>query len=138
MGLVMVAVSLTGLTTPPARGSTQLETAYCPSTVVAWVNALDDVDTELDFGVTFSRYRTLLEKAERLYKRVRVKTESYSCVQYVGVPAERALNAYIRAYNGWQQCLNNLTCDSPTSDHFRQRQWRTAHANIQRATNNLD
>jgi hypothetical protein len=124
--------------TPAARADEQSVTAYCSPQLRVFIDALGEVDTQLDFGVNFQEYRSLLVSAQRAYRRVPWKSTWGVCLSGVGVPGERALNAYIRAFNSWNSCIQRLTCNSYASNEYRQRQWRMAHANVVRAESNLD
>jgi hypothetical protein len=143
-------VSGAGAVSAP-RAATRSETALCPRTVVGFVNSLNVLDGRLDIGVTYDGYGNLLGRVRVAYGRIAVRTESAACTSRVGVPGERAMNAYIRAYNSWSDCLdwynsavvqnridwgaNVPTCEKgPGHGYaFRQRQWRAAHANVRRA-----
>ncbi len=133
------------------RAASRSATGICPRTVVGLVNSLNEIDGRLDVGVSYDAYGNLLGRARVAYGRIAVRTESYACLQRVGVPGERALTAYVAAYNSWSSCLdwyespvtqnridwgaNVPTCEKgPGHGYaFLQRQWSKAHANVRRA-----
>jgi hypothetical protein len=111
----------------------------CPAAVGRFVDALANVDGQLDVGINFATYRTAYTRAHVAYSRIPVQQESYGCLQYVGVPAENALNAYAVAYNIWSKCIATYGCNinSPGVNRRLQFRWAFAHRNLQTALNNL-
>ncbi len=127
----------------------------CPRTVVSLVNALTAIDGRLDVGVSYSQFQELLSRAHVADVRIAAGTGSYACIQNVGLPAERALNAYSHFYKSWSRCLDwydsaenharlqfgfkSPTCENgPGHDYeARQQALNVAHDNVRRATNAL-
>jgi hypothetical protein len=154
--LVMPAVSMGATATVGSSTASSTSTAgVCSRTLVSLVNALTAIDGRMDVGVTYNQFQELLSRAHVAYTRIVVRTESSECVKNVGIPAERALNAYSELYDSWSQCLDwynsaetqnrvnfgfkTATCENGPGHGYetRQRLLDTAHLNTRRATNAL-
>ena len=116
----------------------------CPPQYRAFVNALTVIDGRLSLGVTHASYEDFLAKAQIAYNQTPFKSAPITCVALIGVPAERALNDYIKANNSWAACLSRVAlsarsnCQSGPGYGSRQVYWRDASKNISKAVNNLD
>ena len=120
-----------------SAGATAQQSTGCSPQLRRLVNSLSEIDSRLSIGMNYAAYRAVVTRARVAYGLVPWKRTSGLCLSGVGVPAERALNAYARALGGWSQCIQRLTCDNQVSISFRQRQWALATPNVDRALNNL-
>jgi hypothetical protein len=112
--------------------------AVCSARVNALVDTLTELEGRVAVGLNFRQYKEQVSRVRVAYARVNWRRTETACVLYVGAPAIRAMNAYLRGYNSWAICIQRLTCNSPASDATIQRAWRNAAANVDRAVNNLD
>lgn len=55
----------------------------------------------------------------------------------MGIPLEEALNAYIEAYNVWNDCIGDVDCDNDSIDPELQEQWAEATERIDDARDAL-
>jgi hypothetical protein len=100
-----------GLSASRATAARTDHTVYCLYQLGNLVDTLTQIEGEMQVGVSFNDYRSLIGQAQVAYARVPWRRVSLSCLNEVGVPAERALNYYLRAFNSWAQCIRNLTLD---------------------------
>ncbi len=153
----MIAAALCSMASlaAAANATTRSSASICPRTVVGLVTTLNSIDRRLDIGVSFDTYGALVSRANVADGRIASGTESAACASRVGVPAARALNAYIAAYKSWSTCIdwydsprvqndiefggNPPTCEKgPGHGYaFRERQWTIASGNVRRAINAL-
>jgi hypothetical protein len=75
---------------------------------------LADLGSRLNVGLDFEAYSSKVGDAQVAYDRVgrQIKTDPVSdgCSTDVGERLEGALNAYIAAYNTWNNCVNDVNC----------------------------
>ena len=91
------------------------------------------------------------------HDRVSPRPVPAACHKRVYLPAWRALNAHIAAYNSWVNCMDwyddpfradertwglipDITCEDESGPgyQYRQGKWNIAHANVSRAIDALD
>jgi hypothetical protein len=126
-----------------ANAGMAIASLSCPHQLVNLVNSLSEIDGQMDIGLTFAQYKSHLATTHVAYARVAWNSMPYTCLTSAGVPAERAMNEYTAAYNSWAQCVQKVVsgvlanCSSGPGYLFRERQWRLAHSNVQRAVNAL-
>jgi hypothetical protein len=116
----------------------------CPPQYRAFVNALTVIDGGLSVGLNHASYVNYLTKAQIAYNQTPFKSAPIMCVALIGVPAERALNDYVKANTSWAACLSRVAlsarsdCQSGPGYRSRQAYWSDASKNISKAVNNLD
>jgi hypothetical protein len=116
----------------------------CPPQYRAFVNALTVIDGRLTIGLNHASYANYLAKAQIAYNQTPFKSAPISCVALIGVPAERALNDYVKANNSWAACLSRVAlstktnCQSGPGYASRRFYWSDASKNITKAVNNLE
>ena len=143
--LAMAVASLIGVATAgvTAHDGAAANAVECPPGVVSFVNALTQLEGRLDVGLSLTEYRRYLTAATVAYDRISWHTTPLECVKSVGVPAEKALNAYGKGFTSWQQCVQKVVagflpnCTSGAGYAFRQREWGLAKLDVTRATNAL-
>lgn len=109
--------------------------AVCSSTFKPFLTSLKNLDTDLDVGLAFSAYSSEVTGANRKHAAAvnHVGDVTPSCLSNVGVPAENALNAYIAAYNTWNDCIGNLSCSNSSITPKLQADWAKADGLITKA-----
>ncbi len=128
-GLCVIACTISVRADARAVGAT----TYCPPQLVALVNSLSEIDGQMTIGLSFAQYKQYVATTHVAYARVAWNSVPYGCLTSVGVPAERAMNAYTAAYSSWAQCIQKIygglvaDCTSGPGYSFRQRQWHIAH-----------
>ncbi len=103
------------------------------------LDALSEVDSRLDTGLTNPDYGTALGDVSVEYNKLELDRLSDQCVDEVGVALEDAFNAYIEAGNRWDRCIEDTYCDVDL-DALPQmrRQWSKASDLIADARSGLE
>ena len=109
----------------------------CERHVGRFLRALEELDSRLSVGLTFEQYTQQVADVRVEYDRVPFKRIDVSCTLAVGVPAENALNLYVKANNTWNRCIGNFGCDIDGIDPTLQRDWRKASREIRKARRGL-
>jgi hypothetical protein len=102
------------------------------------MTALEDLHSRLGIGLSFQDYSDRVGDVKVAYDSVPFNQLSVACTSGVGVPAEAALNAYIRAYNTWNDCISDDYCSTDSIDSQLQGPWSSATLKITRARTALD
>jgi hypothetical protein len=110
----------------------------CKTVLGDLVVELADLDGRLGSGVLYADYSKQVGDASSAYEQADIKSLSYLCVQKVGMPSEKALNAYMRASDTWNNCLTNLWCSTDSIEADLQLEWATATLSIDTAEANLE
>lgn len=106
---------------------------------------LTELDSRLSVGLPFADYGKAVGSAKVAYdKFIRdAKAQggvSAACVNKVGIPLEGAVNAYIKAYDVWNNCVDTYSCGfdkgSPALKKA-QADWTKASHLVTRADNGL-
>jgi hypothetical protein len=144
--LIAVAVAVAGViaTTSgalPAQAAERPATphaARCPHSVSILLDRLTAIDTELEGGMSFLKYKSLGVSAKAAYNRIPIPQLKADCLFDVGIPAEKAMNKFIAAQNTWRKCIvANANCKLALYNGPMQRFWTDAHRYLQKAINNL-
>jgi hypothetical protein len=124
----------------PSSASTQSAADYqmCADNLGAWITKLQALDSRLSVGMTESEYLTTVGGVKVEYDRVDFKALPVPCLSKVGVPAEKALNAYIKAANAWNSCVTNYSCSMARVKPKLQASWATATVKLAAAKTGLD
>jgi hypothetical protein len=101
------------------------------------LKGLRAMDSRLDVGLNESDYLDELGNVNVAYGQIDVDNESPKCVSAVGVPAEDALNDYIKAGNAWNKCISKLSCSNAKVRPTLQADWALATAKIDQAERGL-
>jgi hypothetical protein len=110
----------------------------CPDEVVELVEALEDLDSRLSVGLNFAAYSERVGDARVAYDRIDVDDLDGGCIEHVGAPAEDAMNAYVRAYNVWNDCISDIECENDTITPDLQAEWADATELVEQAREGLD
>lgn len=129
-----------GETTPdaPADDQPAVVPVNCPDEMVEFVEALQDLDSRLNVGLNFQAYSERVGDARVAYDRIDIDELGSGCVEHVGAPAEDAMNAYIDAYNTWNDCIGDIDCDNDSITPDLQAEWADATELVQGASDGLD
>jgi hypothetical protein len=116
-------------------------TAYntCEELLGPLLDALGELDSRLDIGLTYSEYGDFVADANVQYDRIDIDTlrENLLCLSGVGVPLENALNFYTTAYRVWDDCFDRLSCSNDQIRPNLQRKWARAAKQVEAARDGL-
>lgn len=90
------------------------------------VSTLEDLNSRLAVGLSFSDYSTRVGDVRVAYDRIDANKLDSLCISLVGKPGEDAFNAYVTAYNTWNDCIGNVDCSTDSIDSQLQAQWSIA------------
>jgi hypothetical protein len=110
-----------GDTTPPNGVSES-----CAEAMSGLTDALTELDSRLSVGMAFSAYSDKVAAARVAYDRVDFDEMDTDCILGVGKPEEDAFNAYVRAYNLWNDCIGDTSCSTAAIESELQAEWSTA------------
>jgi hypothetical protein len=116
----------------------QVADPACAEQVGDFVTKLQELDSRLGIGLNFEHYSTNVSDTKVVYDEIAFDAMSPDCVSRVGVPAENAFNAYVKAYNVWNKCVGDIDCDNDSINPKLQLQWAKATGLIDRAERNLE
>jgi hypothetical protein len=136
--LLVSGCSSEALDKAEAEAEDQIAFEDCKEAFSPLLKSLDAVNSDLTVGVSVADYGTVVREANRTYGDVMSSGElgDVQCLERVGVPAERAINYHVKAFNIWNDCVSEL-CDDATIEDRRQRLWARAANSTNRATDNL-
>jgi hypothetical protein len=110
----------------------------CPDEVTDYLDVLRDLDSRLSVGLNFASYGEYVGDARVAYDRIDVEDIGAACLADVAVPAEEALNAYVDAYNIWNECIGDVDCANESITPDLQAKWADATEAIESALDALD
>jgi hypothetical protein len=100
---------------PPATSTTTPEEAddyqFCKETLGPSMDALEDLRSRLDAGMTYDDYASELSDINVEFNRAGASLRRGEC-HGVWVALEGALNNYIEANSLWNDCLQDLCSDA--------------------------
>ena len=135
-GVVQAGILGPKPTVPPPGASLPLPTSAaalsdeCVREVGPFISALEDLDSRLTVGLSFSDYSTRVGDVRVAYDRIDIPKLDAVCITLVGAPGEDAYNDYVAAYNTWNDCINNVDCSNDTITPQLQAQWAKATTTI--------
>lgn len=109
----------------------------CKGQTGPFIRALGDLDSRLGVGMNFSEYGAAVGDARVSYDKIRFQRLDPVCTSQVGVPAEDALNAYMRAYTTWNDCIGDLYCSNDSITPSLQGEWAKATRKLAQARRGL-
>ena len=125
-------------TTAAAAAPTQgLADPACSRKLVDFIDKLRELDSRLGTDLSFESYRTRVLDINVVYEQIAFEQLSPACVEGVGIPAERGLNAHIAAYNFWKNCRDDINCDDKSLTSTLEEQWTSASGLIDLAERHL-
>ena len=110
----------------------------CKTQVGPFLSALEDLNSRLDVGLSFSDYGTRVGDVRVAHDAAPFDELGAACLSVVAVPAEAAMNAYVKAYNKWNNCFNDDYCTTDSISPELQAPWGTATGKIERAQAGLE
>lgn len=111
----------------------------CQSDLGELVGRLRDLDGHVAGGLSFSEYASELADARTAYDHVPLRRiKEARCLGGVGIPAENAFNAHVRAADVWHRCLSKLGCRLASIKPMLRRDWAKAALLSAGAQKNLD
>jgi zinc-ribbon domain len=143
-GLVQTGVIGARPTVPPPGATIAPPTSApgvsddCIRELGPFVSALEDLDSRLSVGLNFNDYSTRVGDTRVAYDRINLAKVDTLCLTVVGSPAEDALNAYVEAYNTWNDCIGTPGCTNDSIKSQLQAQWSKATSLIDRIRASID
>jgi hypothetical protein len=110
----------------------------CNSNLGGLIDALSQLDSRLDIGLNFQSYSDRVGDAQVAYDRMDISSLAYGGCLSAGVSAEKALNAYSRAYNTWNDCIGEFDCDTDSIEPDLQLDWVKASNHVEAARRKLE
>lgn len=121
----------------PSDQPARVDYQRCQQQLGDLLHAEQQLDSRLDIGLTYDDYGNRLGDVQVEYKQVPFKQLGDTCTAEVGVPAENALNEYVKSENIWTKCFDDPDCDdSSIKDSLRQH-WSKATQYVDRANRGL-
>lgn len=142
-GVALILLLAASCCAGTGHAASRQATAYCPSADRTWVGDLAVLEAHVQVGITYIQYGNYLTRAEVDYKLAAAARDSLQCLNQVTVPAERALNDYLKAYRSWSACLQKVAsglladCNSGYGNSVRQGYWNNASSNLDGALSKL-
>jgi hypothetical protein len=87
-------------------------------------------------GLQFEAYAGQVGDIRVTYERIETSSVESDCLTAVQLPAERALNRYVEAYNIWSNCLGNGCTDAEVMPKLEAK-WAEATTQIDAAETGL-
>jgi len=124
-----------------AKAKAERVASACESATRDFLDALHEMNSRLDIGLTYADYGDRLGDVKVEYDTAVADigdgADAAPCLLGVGVPAEEALNYYTKAQNRWSRCTEDIDCDSDSIKDELQRNWSRAGRQIDRADSAL-
>lgn len=98
----------------------------CQNQLGAYLNVLSETGSRLGVGMSFADYSERVGDASVIYDRIPFGQMPSRCIMGPGIKAEESGNAYIDAYNVWNDCIGDFYCDIDSIDPELQTQWSKA------------
>jgi hypothetical protein len=109
--------------------------AECEEQLGDFLAELNELNSRLTIGLTLQEYGERVADVRVAYDQVPFDDLQPDCLQDVAVPAEDALNSYVRAYRAWDRCIT-LQCPDFEEEDLQSR-WSDATASIDEAEQGL-
>lgn len=117
-----------------AKKQAGIDYAACIKSTSALTSALQDVQGQVQVGVTLTNYQPLVGKAVTTMNQVPAHSVEEPCYSKVLKPLANALIAYANAADKWNSCIQN---GSSSCDPVLQRPWANADKDLTAASNGL-
>lgn len=111
----------------------------CTDTFEPLLDELRELDSRLDIGLSYDEYGDKVADVKVAYDGVRFRDvrDDFACIGDVGIPAENALNQYVKAYTIWDECFGDFNCDMDSVEPEMQQHWSKATVLVSRADRSL-
>lgn len=130
--------STSSFTRPETSAPPAVVPIDCSDELVAFLEELEELDSRLTVGLNFSAYSGFVGDAQVAYDRIDFEELNATCIEQVGIPAEDAFNAYVDAYNTWNDCIGDIDCDNDSITPSLQAEWADATELLEEARAALD
>jgi hypothetical protein len=129
-------------TTPVASKQTEepppIVATDCHSLLRDFLAALTELDTQVSAGLQFEDYGQQVGDIRVTFERIETSHVESDCLSAVQLPAERALNRYVEAYNIWNNCVGNgASCAEADVMPKLEAKWAEATSQIDAAETGL-
>jgi hypothetical protein len=114
-----------------AKQAAEVKSA-CQAQAGGFFNAISDLDSRLDVGLTYSDYTSDVANVKVQYDRLTPANLTGACLT-AAADDEKALNAYLRATTIWQNCIDDTYCTNDSIKSKLQAQWLIATDNDAKA-----
>lgn len=125
------------------RGREQAAYQACSATFSGLQDSLSELDSRLSVGLDYEDYGRAVADARVAYDKIDFQhlripyDDSLRCLGGVGVPLERALNQYTAAYERWDTCFGDYSCDVDSIKPELQAHWSKAGRSVAKARDDL-
>jgi hypothetical protein len=109
----------------------------CQSLLGDFLDALTELDSLVSAGLAFEAYGQQVGDIRVTYERIETSSVGSACLMAVQLPAERALNRYVEAYNIWNNCVGDGACTEADVMSKLEAKWAEATSNIDAAETGL-
>ncbi len=116
-----------------AEESAQSREAECGEQLEPFISALEGLDARLEVGLNFEEYFDELGNIQVAYNQLPIDDLHPRCLGRVGVPSEKAYQAFTAAGEDWDACIEALSCGDEISPEV-QRQWVRGSRLLEEAT----
>lgn len=114
-----------------------LELAECETVIGDYVDALVELDTGLDIGMTLADYTSQVRELASTKNDVETSGLSETC-ESVLEDADTAYDLYAAAVSEWDDCVWDYGCDTDTDIDLSGDFWIPASMKVDSATHELD
>lgn len=111
----------------------------CRSAFGPLLKSLAAIESDLAVGVSMSEFGSVVRAARREYDEAVRGGElgGARCLRRVAIPAERALNTYVKSFNKWNGCVVDVDCNPSSLEKRQQKRWAQASTDAVKAAANL-
>jgi hypothetical protein len=102
----------------------------CEKKLGRFIEELQEIDSRLAVGLSYDEYGSFVADARVEYDKINFNSVTPECLFKVGVPAENALNDYVKAFKVWDRCFQRLGCDIDSIDPQLQKEWSQAETRL--------
>lgn len=115
------------------------EAEACQEQMEPLVDELAELNSRLGVGLSYDEYTNKVGDVRVAYDNIDYDElgDAATCLSEVGVPAEKALNQYVKAASAWGDCFDDIDCSNDTVDPTLQRHWSKATPLVERAKDGL-
>jgi len=98
----------------------------CENELGDFLDALEEIDSRLDIGMTFTDYGGKTADAKVAHDRVNASNLTPAACVKAAVAGEDALESYISAYTIWNDCIQSDYCETEYKEPELQAKWLQA------------
>lgn len=130
----------TGTTSTAEQETTRARAAYaaCDRALGPLLKQLRELDSRLNVGLNYDEYTTEVGDIRVVYDSVVEQADDPTCLTSVGIPAEEALNQYAKATGKWEECFDDIDCDTDSIEPTLRKYWDRASTAIDTAEQGLE